>query len=483
MNADDTASVLLGVESFAALARSNLERCILADGRFEAGRFGLNQHSSAAAGAILNGVACLPIISPVERETVTAAGFALLTEDGSLRGHDREPADGVTSWSMSQVLLGLVRLGGSGITVFDRFKAGVVRLLQYQSPDGGWFLRHGDISDTSLAFYPTLRIARLLAGGDHFSEQIESAARSSLAYLIEVQGDATAPLVDRVLAHTAARQSSLWRLATRSQRRAITDGRATLVASLVGSSGRTTVVDKMIHNELQPRWHSVTWAPLLYLCTRRLVAPTHPVNLQLAARLIAAFDTGERSWRAPSHKDGAGSSWATSLALRNVYQLAEDLSASGVSAPEYESLMVRESVAAEFDVVISFGGGDRKVAAQIRDRLVAAGLRVFYDEDYQHQLLGEDLAVLLQDIYFSRSRFAVAVLSKGFLDSTWAGNWEWKAVLARMQMERSGYVLPYFLEDVAVPGLNPTIGYLSAKKYSPKQFADTVIAKIRDAGE
>lgn len=481
MSVEGIASALLGVDSFGALAQANLNRCLLAGGRFEAGRFGLQQHSSASAGAVMNGVASLPLISDSQRRAVAAAGFDLLTDTGMLRGHDSEPSDGITSWSLSQVLLGVLRLSGAEVLDSARFTAGLQRLLAYQSGDGRWSLRKDDLWDTSFSFYPMLLMARLLAAKVKRDGQLEVSVQRSFDPLVEIRADIVAPATDRLLAHAVLNQRAVKATVSSEQRRALRSGQGQFFASLLDATGRTTLADKSIQNDLQPRWHSVTWSPLLYLCTRQLAPPTQSLNVQLAARLIQSFDNEDQSWRAPSHQSGVGSSWATSLALRAVYQLATDLAAAGVSAEHYRSRLLEESVTDQFDVVISFGGRDRKVAQKIRNRLVAAGLRVFFDTDFQHRLLGEDLGVLLQDIYFARSRYAVVVLSQGFLDSDWAGNWEWRAVLARMQKERSGYVLPYFLEDVAVPGLNPTIGYIDARKYTPKQFADVVIAKLREA--
>ncbi len=84
----------------------------------------------------------------------------------------------------------------------------------------------------------------------------------------------------------------------------------------------------------------------------------------------------------------------------------------------------------------------------------------------------------LQHMYFKRCQFAVAVISKAFLKSKWASNWEWKAILARMQQQKSSFLLPYFLEKVNVPGLNSTIGYISAETHSPAKFAELIVKKV-----
>ena len=115
----------------------------------------------------------------------------------------------------------------------------------------------------------------------------------------------------------------------------------------------------------------------------------------------------------------------------------------------------------------------------VTNRIKSAGYTVFYDNDRRHELLGEDLSIYLQKVYFSQSRYGIALLSEHFVKSDWAGGWEWRAILARMQQQRSAYLLPYYVEAVDVPGLNPTIGYVSASSHDPTQFADLVIDKLR----
>ncbi|HEY3749935.1 MAG TPA: toll/interleukin-1 receptor domain-containing protein [Pseudonocardiaceae bacterium] len=133
----------------------------------------------------------------------------------------------------------------------------------------------------------------------------------------------------------------------------------------------------------------------------------------------------------------------------------------------------------DFDVAISFAGADRAVAKEIYSVLRAAGYRVFYDLEQQHRLLGSDLTEFLHDTYFRRSRYAIIIVSKNFMKSKWASNWEWRAVLARMQSQRDPYVLPYVIDEVAIPGLNPTIGFATFDQYQPSDFARLVMKKLR----
>ncbi len=473
----DTASRLLSVESFRELCLSVLERCLLGEGRFEAGRFGRDQHSSASAGAVLNGVASIPCVPYEVRRRTQKLGYSLIGPDGRLKGHDEQPDDGTTSWSLAQVLLGVSKAADSRFVRSSRYRRALSRLLEFQDRGtGAWLLREGDVEDISFAFYPVLLFDRLLRSDAAPAEVVAEPLRSTARHLLDV-APSTAP-TNMVLAVSALDRISELGELTGPQHTQYLACKARLQSCLVDDAGDLRLEDLYLQNELQPRWHSVTWSPLLYACSRAWGGVRSGHNLQIADRLIETYDSAENGWLGPSRTAGTACSWASSLGLLNVYLLARDLSAADISAREFLRSAESARTRRRFDIVISFGGPDRMVAQEIRDHLVAAGLRVFFDTDFRHALLGEDLAVTLQDIYFRRSRYAVAVLSKSFLKSKWAGNWEWKAVLARMNNQQQGYLLPYFLEDVEVPGLNPTIGFLSSDHVSPREFAEVVIQKV-----
>lgn len=478
----ETASRLLSIDSFESLCLSVLDRCLLDGGRFEAGRFGRDQHSSASAGAVLNGVASVPCVPDAVRKRTFELGYSLISANGRLKGHDEQPDDGTTTWSLAQVLLGIAKAPGHGYIESDRFRRALEQLLRLQDlQTGSWPLRDGDVEDVSFAFYPVLLFERLIRRGSSHAGSVRGPLRLTARYLLDTANSAVP--INMVLAVAALdRIAGLGEL-TPNQRVQYLAYKARLHSSMVNDEGALRLDDLYLHNELQPRWHSVTWSPLVYGCTRAWGGVQAGHNLQVADRLIGSFDAAEGGWLGPARTVGKASSWASSLGVLNTYLLARDLVAAGISAEQYLELMRSEHSRRRFDIVISFGGPDRAVAQEIRDRLVTAGLRVFFDFDFRHSLLGEDLAVTLQDIYFRRSRYAVAILSRSFLKSKWAGNWEWRAVLARMNSQQQGYLLPYFLEDVGVPGLNPTIGFLSAVDVSPGEFAEIVVRKVTGALE
>lgn len=396
----------------------------------------------------------------------------LVSAEGVVRGHDTDPDVGHTSWSISQLAFGLAHRPDLMVSKRPLYKL-TAQLLAMQAPDGGWPIRAGEEPSITLTFYPALALNKLVKRGLVRNRQTVGALGRGADFLRSVL-DADPTTEERILGLRALQLLSP------------TAVDAVELDDVLARSYRARTLalsDFTVSRYRQPQWHSIIWHPLLYACTRAWAPIEHPVNALLGARLLRGYHADLTAWTGPHRQSEphTGVSWASALALRNVVALADDLMAAGMGVTEYRARVSRlETEEFDFDVVVSFAGRDRLVAERVVDILKSSGLRVFYDRDYQHRLLGEELSEILHRTYFSMSRYAVVILSKAFIDSRWAGNWEWKAVLARMQQEKRGYVLPYFVEDVVVPGLNPTLGFISSTDYSPEQFARLVVRKLRD---
>ena len=130
----------------------------------------------------------------------------------------------------------------------------------------------------------------------------------------------------------------------------------------------------------------------------------------------------------------------------------------------------------EFDVAVSFAGQDRALVLDVVRHLQAAHLRVFYDNDHQAELLGEDLVELLREIYLRRSRFAVLFVSRHYVAGEWT-TFERRAVQERAFHQLSAYLLPIRLDDTELPGLPDTTGYLDATKLDARAIARIVATK------
>lgn len=469
---------LLRIDSYPDLVTSLLKRSQLDGGRFEATRFGRGQHSSATAGAILNGLGTSRAVDRAEGLRIAEACFGLLQSDGVLRGHDESPNEGSTSWAISQVLLGLTKFPEAGFIRRPAFFAAFTRLLRLRRPGTGmWLLREGDdFSDPVFAVYPTLLCLELAKDHDH-GQASRAAVRETAIWASASLQDGDAHPLDRLLLVGLVERIAWSNLGVAAD--SVEDVKLELIGRM-NSGAAFGIESKTIHSDDQPRWHSTTWNLAVYPFVRHWGGPTTLHNMRLVLGLQRAFDPELGGWSGSYFHGTAPTAWASSLAIKGLELVGRDVISLGLPPSDYLERLSDLQMNEDFDVSISFGGPDRPVAQRVRDRLVRSGLRVFFDEDRQHELLGEDLAVLLQQVYFERSRFAVAILSPAFLESTWAGNWEWRAILARMNQQKQGYLLPYFLDrGISVPGLNPTIGYISADKFTPEAFADLVVKKVQ----
>jgi hypothetical protein len=135
----------------------------------------------------------------------------------------------------------------------------------------------------------------------------------------------------------------------------------------------------------------------------------------------------------------------------------------------------------EFDVVISFAGPDRAKVEELAERLRSAGVPVFYDNFYPEMLWGKDLAVFFADIYRRSAKYCVIFASREYNERMWTTH-ERQHATARALEERGGeFILPIKVENVEIPGIAPTIGYVSFADYSIADIANLLIKKLRGA--
>lgn len=135
----------------------------------------------------------------------------------------------------------------------------------------------------------------------------------------------------------------------------------------------------------------------------------------------------------------------------------------------------------DFDLVVSFAGEDRRIAHELALLLKERGVRAFYDEDAQAELLGETLTEYLIDLYKNRASYCVVLVSKFYVEKRWT-RYEWKAAQARSFEEiDEPYILPIRLDNTELPGLLSTIGYVSLPGHSVLEIADIIHRKVTGA--
>jgi hypothetical protein len=131
-----------------------------------------------------------------------------------------------------------------------------------------------------------------------------------------------------------------------------------------------------------------------------------------------------------------------------------------------------------FDVAISFAGPQRPLAEQLAGIVRDAGFNVFYDGFYPEELWGKELPVFFDVIYRKKSRFCVMFVSQDYVDRIWT-NFERRSAQARaLEQKGDDYVLPIKVEDVELPGMPPTIGYLSLSQLSMDHIGELLVRKL-----
>jgi hypothetical protein len=144
-----------------------------------------------------------------------------------------------------------------------------------------------------------------------------------------------------------------------------------------------------------------------------------------------------------------------------------------------------EEMEHRFHIAFSFAGPHREKVRSIAE-LVARMLgreKVFFDEWFEHEILGADMDVLLQSIYHEQSLMVVADLSENYADREWTQA-EGRAIRAlRKKLDTARdetarlRLLNLRLGTGHVPGVLGTEGYLDGITKSAEYCADLILKR------
>jgi len=82
-------------------------------------------------------------------------------------------------------------------------------------------------------------------------------------------------------------------------------------------------------------------------------------------------------------------------------------------------------------------------------------------------------------VYRKRSRFCIIFVSQEYASRMWTTH-ERRSAQARALEERGReYILPIRVDETDLPGMPPTIGYVSLHDHSIDQIAGMLVAKLR----
>ena len=142
-----------------------------------------------------------------------------------------------------------------------------------------------------------------------------------------------------------------------------------------------------------------------------------------------------------------------------------------------KSLNDSKDTTTQYDVALSFAGEDRIYVDIIANELKSRGIKVFYDKFETASLWGKDLYQYLSHIYRDNARYCVIFVSNFYKNKTWTRH-ELRNAQNRAFLENKEYILPVFLENVELDGLNDTIGYIKASEFTESEIADLIIEKV-----
>ncbi len=131
-----------------------------------------------------------------------------------------------------------------------------------------------------------------------------------------------------------------------------------------------------------------------------------------------------------------------------------------------------------YDVAISFAGTERDYARAIQEILTTNDIRVFFDELYEAELWGENLIEELGDIYESKAKYCLIIVSEQYVERVYT-NLERRSALERAIKSPSAYILPVVTDKAWIKGLPKSTAYMDLRKKSVIGICEAIIKKIQ----
>jgi hypothetical protein len=126
-----------------------------------------------------------------------------------------------------------------------------------------------------------------------------------------------------------------------------------------------------------------------------------------------------------------------------------------------------------FDFALSFSGHTRSVARDLAILLRERGFSVFYDSDYEHEMIGQDGSKYLRRVYSQESRYCVVLLSEQYEKSQWT-DLERESIQARELRGEKGILIPVLVDGYRPNWLPETRIYFDLPKRALEDFVSLV---------
>jgi hypothetical protein len=137
-----------------------------------------------------------------------------------------------------------------------------------------------------------------------------------------------------------------------------------------------------------------------------------------------------------------------------------------------------ESTKVRFDFALSFAGRDRHHAEMLRDDLRAREFLVFYDRDYEDEMIGRNGAEYLHDVYSRQTRYCLVLLSSDYDQGAWT-RLERESIQARELQGEDGILIPILVSDYVPPWLPATRIYFDLAARSTAELLEVLTRLAR----
>lgn len=131
----------------------------------------------------------------------------------------------------------------------------------------------------------------------------------------------------------------------------------------------------------------------------------------------------------------------------------------------------------EFDIALWFAGEDRNDVDEVANILKLKGISLFYDKFEETNLWGKNLYEYLSDIYRNKALYTIMFISESY-NKQRLSNHERQVIQSRAFLKNQEYILPARFDETEIPGLLPTIGYISLNDKSVNDFCEVIFKKL-----
>lgn len=130
----------------------------------------------------------------------------------------------------------------------------------------------------------------------------------------------------------------------------------------------------------------------------------------------------------------------------------------------------------KYDIAISYANEQKSYVKKLAEALLNHHMRIFADFLEPNRFWGEDLPTELRKIYHDECKYILIILSKEYAQKGFS-QFEGKVASERHITGDKFFVIKY--DDVTLPWLNTSIGYIDSSAYNETELAALLVDKIK----